>query len=231
MWSCFFATLMEKYIQSSFKKGYVSENSVFKLLLSANHGYDVFLQDVEEMISSNGDSEGSFFHCSKLNNLNFCGSPVHIDGQLVGFSFAYPFYTENANDSELSLTRTHMQELGLSASDIDTSINAQNKLTKDSSEYLQELISLVTGEISTYHHEISKREERIRDLNSELGDRYRYHSMIGKSKQMQKIYRLLEKISGSDSSVFVQGENGTGKELVAKAIHFYSPVRIISFLL
>ena len=53
-------------------------------------------------------------------------------------------------------------------------------------------------------------------LNSELGDRYRYHSMIGKSKQMQKIYRLLEKISSSESSVFILGENGTGKELVAK---------------
>jgi len=34
---------------------------------------------------------------------------------------------------------------------------------------------------------------------------------------------LLEKISGSESSVMIQGENGTGKELVAKAIHYYSP--------
>ena len=75
----------------------------------------------------------------------------------------------------------------------------------------------------TYHNEIKKREELIGDLNSELGDRYRYHSMIGKSKQMQKIYRLLEKISSSESSVFILGENGTGKELVAKAIHYYSP--------
>ena len=54
--------------------------------------------------------------------------------------------------------------------------------------------------------------------------------MIGKSKQMQKIYRLLEKISSSESSVFILGENGTGKELVAKAIHYYSPRRDKIFL-
>ena len=39
---------------------------------------------------------------------------------------------------------------------------------------------------------------------------------------MQTIYRLLEKVSASAASVFIQGENGTGKELVAKAIHYYS---------
>ena len=40
--------------------------------------------------------------------------------------------------------------------------------------------------------------------------------MIGKSKQMQKIYRLLEKISSSESSVFILGENGTGKGSLQK---------------
>ena len=64
--------------------------------------------------------------------------------------------------------------------------------------------------------------QRIQALNSELVDKYRYHTMIGKSKKMQQIYRLLEKVSATDSSVFIQGDNGTGKELVAKAVHFYS---------
>ena len=54
--------------------------------------------------------------------------------------------------------------------------------------------------------------------------------MIGKSKSMQRIYRLLEKVSSSESSVFVLGENGTGKELVAKAIHYYSPRKDKIFL-
>ena len=56
--------------------------------------------------------------------------------------------------------------------------------------------------------------------------------MIGKSKQMQKIYRLLEKkFPQAESTVLIQGENGTGKELVAKAIHYYFRVEIKCFLL
>jgi two-component system, NtrC family, response regulator HupR/HoxA len=46
--------------------------------------------------------------------------------------------------------------------------------------------------------------------------------MIGKSKPMQSLYALLDKIKGADSTVMVQGENGTGKELIAKSIHYNS---------
>ena len=226
----FFCDLNGKIHSKQFQKDYSSDNPIFKLLLNAGHGYDVFLQDVEELVTTNANIVNSIFHRSRINNLSFCAAPVHVDGQLAGFSFAYPFFTDLINDSEVSVTKKHMEELGLSSSDVENAINSLPRLSKDNSEYLQELISLVTGEISTYHYEISKREERIRDLNSELGDRYRYHTMFGKSKQMQKIYRLLEKISSSDSSVFVQGENGTGKELVAKAIHFYSPRKDNIFL-
>ena len=48
---------------------------------------------------------------------------------------------------------------------------------------------------------------------------YHYHNIIGKSESMQKIYRLLETITTSESSVLISGETGTGKELVAQAIH------------
>ena len=219
----FFCDLNGKVHSKQFQKGYVSGNPIFKLILQASHGYDIFLQDVESMLEEGKDSDGSYFYTSKVNSLSFCASPVNVDGQVVGYSFVYPFFSEMMNEQDVSLCSEQLQELGVGSNDINSAISSLPKISKENIEYLRELISLVTGEISTYHYEISKREERIRDLNSELGDRYRYHTMIGKSKQMQKIYRLLEKISSSDSSVFVQGENGTGKELVAKAIHFYSP--------
>ncbi len=47
--------------------------------------------------------------------------------------------------------------------------------------------------------------------------------MIGKSSVMQDMYNLLDKIKHSISTVLIQGENGTGKELIAKAIHYSSP--------
>jgi DNA-binding NtrC family response regulator len=59
-------------------------------------------------------------------------------------------------------------------------------------------------------------------LRQELQQKYDFHNIIGKSKPMEKIYSLLEKISPTDSNVLITGESGTGKELVAKAIHYNS---------
>lgn len=46
-----------------------------------------------------------------------------------------------------------------------------------------------------------------------------YHKMVGVSKSMQDLFGLIDEISGSDATVLIQGETGTGKELVADAIH------------
>ena len=47
----------------------------------------------------------------------------------------------------------------------------------------------------------------------------RFDGMIGSSSAMRRLYRILEKVAGSDASVLVAGETGTGKELVAREIH------------
>ena len=60
---------------------------------------------------------------------------------------------------------------------------------------------------------------RLTDLERELEQRHQFHRIIGKSHQMQKIYRLVEDISDYEATVLIRGESGTGKELVARAIH------------
>jgi DNA-binding NtrC family response regulator len=51
------------------------------------------------------------------------------------------------------------------------------------------------------------------------GERRSYDAIIGSSPRMQELYALLDRVVRSDSTVLIQGENGTGKELVARAIH------------
>jgi DNA-binding NtrC family response regulator len=62
----------------------------------------------------------------------------------------------------------------------------------------------------------------IRDLRKEVDLRYAFGSIIGKNHKMQAIYDLIEKVAPTDTRVFITGETGVGKELVAKAIHFNS---------
>jgi DNA-binding NtrC family response regulator len=59
-------------------------------------------------------------------------------------------------------------------------------------------------------------------LKSEVSSRYRLENIIGASPRMQAVYRLIAKCAPTNSTVLLTGENGTGKELVARAIHYNS---------
>lgn len=61
-----------------------------------------------------------------------------------------------------------------------------------------------------------------RRLKDQMLHNYGYHQLIGTSQSMQKIFKLIDKIKDIDSSTLITGETGTGKELVARAIHFSS---------
>ncbi len=62
------------------------------------------------------------------------------------------------------------------------------------------------------------------------GRRTQFHGIFGIAPMMQDLYDLLERVAPSDSTVLIQGENGTGKELVSRAIHQASPRRDRKFV-
>ena len=62
-------------------------------------------------------------------------------------------------------------------------------------------------------------------LKTQLKEKYRFESIVGNSKPMHEVFHMVETISGTNSTVLITGETGTGKELIAKAIHFNSQRR------
>ena len=62
-------------------------------------------------------------------------------------------------------------------------------------------------------------ETEINHLRQRVAERTSYGKIIGQSDEMQKVYKLIDLVSASDATVLITGENGTGKELVAQAIH------------
>ena len=105
-----------------------------------------------------------------------------------------------------------------------TIASAVNAIKEGASDYLEkpfepENLLIVVARIVRERQLL----QEIRDLRKEVDKKYAFGSIIGKSHKMQAIYELIQRVAATDARVFITGETGVGKELVAKAIHFNSP--------
>ena len=67
-------------------------------------------------------------------------------------------------------------------------------------------------------------------LRAQLDERYRFEGLIGKSPAMKRLFQLLETVAGTNSTILIAGETGTGKEVVARSIHHNSPRKTHRFV-
>jgi two-component system, NtrC family, response regulator PilR len=99
-------------------------------------------------------------------------------------------------------------------------LGAEDVIIKDSGFDVEELKILVRKAI-----EKTQLRQRVKLLEQELTRRSSLDNIIGKSPRMQTVYRMIETVAQTHSTVLITGEPGTGKELVARAIHNLSPRR------
>jgi two-component system NtrC family response regulator len=64
--------------------------------------------------------------------------------------------------------------------------------------------------------------EENRSLRQQLFDRFNFSNIIGENPKILKVFEQIRKVAATDSTILIQGDSGTGKELFAKAIHAYS---------
>ncbi len=106
--------------------------------------------------------------------------------------------------------------------DVDTAVaavkgGAYDFLTKPFAS--NEAVVLAVAKAAEHHRLV----ERAQRLEKRLLSAERFGELVGSSRKMQEVYRLIEGVASATSTVLVLGESGTGKELVARAIHQLSP--------
>jgi DNA-binding NtrC family response regulator len=104
-------------------------------------------------------------------------------------------------------------------------LGAEDFVIKDSGFDVEELKVLIRKAI-----EKTQLKERVKLLEQELTRRSSLDNIIGKSPRMQAVYRMIETVAQTQSTVLVMGETGTGKELAARAMHNLSPRRQAPFV-
>ncbi len=67
-------------------------------------------------------------------------------------------------------------------------------------------------------------------LRSQLEQRYQFGGILGRSRPMQELFHLLDTVASANSTILITGETGTGKEVVARAIHHNSPRKAHRFI-
>jgi len=67
-------------------------------------------------------------------------------------------------------------------------------------------------------------------LREQIESQFSFENIISKNHQMQQVFSTVSSVAPTDSTVLIQGETGTGKELIAKAIHFNSPRKSKQFV-
>ncbi|MEN7973566.1 MAG: sigma 54-interacting transcriptional regulator [Verrucomicrobiota bacterium] len=99
--------------------------------------------------------------------------------------------------------------------------------------FLQHVAQILASAVSTIREEIEERnalESENEMLRRQLGDRYSIDNMVGNCNSMRAVYEQIVQVADSAATVLVRGDSGTGKELVAHAIHFNSPRKNNAFV-
>ena len=103
---------------------------------------------------------------------------------------------------------------------IETAVEAMKIGAND---YITKPIDL--NELLIHISKVQKESLLLREnllLRMEVRKKFEFNNIIGKSKKMQEVFSLIEKVAPGSSTVMIYGGSGTGKELVAKAIHYNS---------
>jgi formate hydrogenlyase transcriptional activator len=144
----------------------------------------------------------------------------------------YPLERLNVADGVHSLLVVPLIVRGASIGTLGVSSTAPGQYTMADAVFLQEVANQVAmaiqnmkayEEISVAYEEISVLKARLERENAylqeEIGTEHHFGEMIGSSPALFEVMRHVERVAPTDATVLISGETGTGKELVARAIH------------
>ncbi len=192
-----------------------------------------FAKRVETARKTTVDAMGSKSHRigRSVEGFSVISVPIHVGSTFTGTVYGDGFLIKDSAEEQKALIRNYLERFFPGNPELIKEVDKLPILSAQEISYLTELITLVVDEILLTHKHLDDSKTQLNELSKELGKRYGFDNMIGKSAPMQELYRLLDRVCDSETTVLIQGENGTGKELIAKALHYNSKRRKKKFVI
>jgi two-component system response regulator HupR/HoxA len=176
-------------------------------------------------------------HSSRKTRLSRCHAgfstisvPIFRNAKYLGCIFGDGFLVAETADEQKVQIKNYLRIRFPQNEKIQEQVDELPVLSEKELAYLTELIEMVVAEILMVYSSLSEAKNEVAVLRSELSLRFGMQNMIGKSPIMKKLYEMVEKVAESTTTVLVEGENGTGKELIARALHYNSKRRKEKFI-
>lgn len=173
---------------------------------------------LEYVLSLNPDFEVNFFSSG-----NECIKHLHLKPSIIALDYTLP---DMSGEEVLKVVKSFNSAIQVIIVSAQEKIGTAVQLLKlGAYDYIiknEDTKDRLLNAINNARKNISLTEE-IHSLRIELSEKYEFEkSIIGSSKAIKKIFSILEKAVKTNIIVSIAGETGTGKELIAKAIHYNS---------
>ena len=218
-------------------EGYVSDhakglvipphNDFCRTSLASKEGFHLCNQAVRAAIRECRATGDESVHVGTSCHLGFpiVVKPIVFEGVFYGALFCGGFLIRETVDERRPVIVANAHEHRLEPDDPQQAVNSIPILERRDVEYFKDLMEATVAECLDYAAKMRSKQQHIDLLESALSERYRFGNIIGKAPAMRRLFNLLERVADSDTTVLIRGENGTGKELVARALHFNSDRR------
>ncbi len=182
--------------------GHPAKNEIVEKVISSG---SCIIYDLDELMQQPDPSPTiQFWHERGMREL--IGFPLKAANENVGALWLFLPEKKTLTDFQLALFKGFCSQIAVAILNIRANDQIAKQLT----------------EINQYKHQL---EEENSYLLKEIGGGHDFKELIGSAPAMQEVFHLISRVADSRSTVILLGETGTGKELIARAIHDGSPRR------